>query len=186
MFRPLTAVSLVLALATTASAQDYAVDQGSLVLGGTVSFTSEGGDLNENADGDRANSLLLNPSVLYFVTPGLGIGGDLYVEYASQGDFSATAIGVGPEVAYFFGGPDSSVYPFVAGTISYVSLSSDFFDASGIGFGLSAGAAFMLTQSVALTAQADYEISNVTFEQTDNTESGNTFRLAMGIAAFLF
>ena len=176
----------VLAIASSASAQGYAIDQGALVLDGTVSYSSDGGDLYEDADGNRVNTALVNPSVLYFVAPGLAIGGELYVENASQGDFSLTTIGVGPEITYFFGGPESTVYPYVSAGLAYASLSSDFFDASGIGFGFGAGAAFMLTNSVAITAGGSYDILNLSVDQVDETESGNTFRLEIGVAAFLF
>lgn len=186
MFKRALAVLAFVAIAAPLSAQDYAIDQGALVLDGTISYSSDGGELFENAEGDRANTALLNPSVLYFVSPGLAIGGELYVENASQGDFSVTTIGVGPELTYFFGGPESTVYPFLSAGLSYASLSSDFFDASGIGFGFGAGAAFMLTTSVAITGGGAYQISNLSVDQTDATLSGNTFRLELGVAAFLF
>ena len=186
MLKHVVALFAVLAVASSASAQDFAIDQGSLVLDGTISYSSDGGDLYENADGDRVSTALLNPSVLYFVVPGLAIGGELYVESASQGDFSLTTIGVGPEVTYFFGGPESTVFPYVGVNLAYASLSSDAFDASGIGFGFGAGAAFMLSNSVAITAGGSYEITNLSIDQVDDTQSGNTFRLELGIAAFLF
>lgn len=186
MLKHLSVAVAVLVLAFPAYAQEYAIDQGSFILDGTVSFSSDGGDLYENLEGDRSNTVLLNPSALYFVAPGVAIGGELLVEYASQGEFSATAIGVGPEIAYFFGEADSSVYPFLAASVSYVSLSSDFFDASGIGFGLNAGAAFMLTRSVAISGSVGYDLQNLSVDQADETFSGNTFRLQLGVAAFLF
>lgn len=186
MLKHAVAVFALLFIAGPVSAQDFAIDKGAFVLDGTISFNSDGGELFENVDGDRANTVLLNPSVLYFVAPGLAIGGELYVENASQGDFSVTTIGVGPEVTYFFGGPESTVYPFIAAGVSYASLSSDFVDASGIGFGFGAGAAFMLTSSVAITAGGSYEISNLSVDQTNETQSGNTIRLELGVAAFLF
>lgn len=155
-------------------------------MDGTVSVTSQGGELYENTAGDRVNTVLLNPSVLYFVAPGVALGGELYVENASQGDVSVTTIGVGPTIAYFFGDSDSSVYPFVGANVVYSSLSTDGFDASGFGFGLAGGADFMLTESVAITAQLDYSIENLSVDQANEAFSGNTLRLMLGVAAFLF
>ncbi len=177
---------LVLAIAVPAAGQEYAIDKGSVLLDGTASITSQGGELYENAAGDRGNAILLNPSVLYFVAPGLAVGGDLYVENASQGDISVTTIGVGPTIAYFFGDSDSSVYPFLGATVNYTSLSADGFDASGFGFGLAGGADFMLTESVAITAQLDYSIENLSVDQADEAFTGNTLRVMLGVAAFLF
>lgn len=186
MSRYLVVLALFVGLASPALAQEYAIDKGSWVLDGTISFTSSGGELNENAQGDRLNSASLAPSVLYFVAPGLALGGTLDVGYSSQGDFSATTIGIGPEIAYFFGAPESSVYPFVASRVGYFSLSTEGFDASGITFGFGAGVSAMLSPSVALIIQGTYNVRNVSVDQLNETFSGNQFGLSMGVAAFLF
>lgn len=175
----------LLALPVGVSAQDYATDQGSFVLGGTASFSSQGGDLHEDADGDRLNTLSLNPYVLYFITPGLGIGGELGVARATQGDDDATTIGVGPTVAYYFGEAASTVRPFVEVHAGYQSISSDFFDASGWMVGGGGGAAVMLSPTVALTLSGVYEIQNVSVENFDDVD-GDEFRLEAGVAAFIF
>jgi len=184
--RKLLMVFALVALPATASAQEYPVDRGSMVLGGSVSWTSSGGDLYENSDGDRLNSLLLNPEVMYFVMPGLAIGGELYVERASQGDFDATTIAVGPQISYYFGGPTSSVYPFLSAMVGYADMSSDAFDASGLAFGFTGGAAFMLSRSVALTAGATYQLQNLSVDQLDESVDSNAFALQLGVQAFLY
>lgn len=186
MRRYLVAFTLSLLIPSAAAAQDYAIDRGSMVLGGSVSWSSSGGELYENADGDRVNSLLLNPQVMYFVTPGFALGGDLLVERVSQGEFDATTIAVGPAASYFFGGPESSIYPFVGATVGYASTSSSGADASGIAFGGAAGAAFMLSRSVALTGAATYRVQNLSVDQVDESFTGNAFALQIGVEAFLF
>lgn len=186
MSRCMVVLALLAGLASPALAQGYAIDRGAWVLDGTISITSQGGELYENSQGDRLNSVSLAPSVLYFVVPGLALGGSLNVGYASQGDFSATTIGVGPEIAYFFGAPESSVYPFVDGSVGYFSLSTEGADASGITFEFGAGVAAMLSPSVALIVQGTYNIANVSVDQANETFSGNQFGLSMGVAAFLF
>ena len=74
-----------------------------VVLGGSISWSSLGGELYEDSDEERYTSILLNPVALFFVAPGLAVDGDLYVENESQGNADATTIVVGPAVAYFFG-----------------------------------------------------------------------------------
>lgn len=186
MYRNLLVLGLVLGLASPALGQDYATDKGAWILGGSVSYASDGGELYENAEGDRLNTALVNPRALYFVSPGLAIGGQVVVQHTSQGDASFTTLGLGPEVAYYFGGPESTVYPFVAGNVAYATISSDGFDASGFGFGFGAGAAFMLSRSVALTAGGEYTIDNLSVDQVDESFTGNSFRLELGVSAFLF
>ena len=78
------------------------------------------------------------------------------------------------------------MYPFVAGNVAYATISSDGFDASGFGFGFGAGAAFMLSRSVALTAGGEYTIDNLSVDQVDESFTGNSFRLELGVSAFLF
>jgi hypothetical protein len=175
----------LVALPAAVSAQGYATDQGSYVLGGTASFTSQGGDLHENLDGDRLNTLSLNPYVLYFITPGLGIGGELGVARATQGDDDLTTIGVGPTIAYYFGDAASQVRPFIEAHAGYESLSSDFFDASGWMVGGGGGAAIMLTPTVALTLSGVYEIQNVSVDGGGDVD-GDEFRFEAGVAAFIF
>lgn len=85
------------------AAQEGPTDRGSVVLGGSISWSSLGGELYEDSDEERYTSILLNPVALFFVAPGLAVGGDLYVENESQGNADATTIVVGPAVAYFFG-----------------------------------------------------------------------------------
>lgn len=177
---------LLLALPTVVAAQDYATDRGSFILGGTASFQSQGGDLYENTQGDRVNTLSLNPYMLYFISPGFGIGGELAVARATQGEDDVTAIGFGPAVAYYFGSSDATVRPFLEAHGGYQSVSTDVFDASGWFFGGGGGAAFMLSPSVALTLGGVYEIQNVSVDNFDGTVDGDEFRVEAGIAAFVF
>lgn len=168
------------------SAQSYATDQGSVIIGGSASFMSEGGDLN--GGGDRTNTLSLNPYVLYFVSPGFGIGGDLTATRVSQGDTHVSVVGIGPTVAYFFGDADATTRPFVEGNVSYASSTFDngagSETASGFGLGGGVGAAFMLSPTVALTAEATYNWERLSSSGVHL--DGNRFGLALGIAAFLF
>ena len=179
-------VAAMLAIPASASGQTYATDRGAVVLGGSVRWSSSGGDLYENNEGDRYNSVLVNPRVLYFVAPGLGIGGNLYVESESQGDFNATTIAVGPAAAYFFGGPDSSALPYISGFLGYGKTTTSGWDGSGLSFGAGAGLAFLLSPSVALTAGAWYRLDNTTVDQLDQSFGGNTMALEIGVEAFLF
>ena len=185
MPRYLVVAVVLLALPPAASSQTFAIDQGAIRIGGTISFTSAGGELY-GFDRERVNSAILNPSALYFVLPGFAVGGGLRVENTSQGDFSTTTIGIGPEAIYYFGNPDSRLYPFVGAGIGYSSLNAEGFDNSGVYYGFEIGAAFMLSESVALTTQMDYSIHHQSVDQLDESFTGTIFGLSVGVAAFLF
>lgn len=186
MRKHLLALILLVASAVPALAQTYAIDRGSVVLDGTVSYTSQGGDLYESGGGDRVNTALLNPSVMYFISPGLAVGGDLYVERISVSDASVTTLGIGPAVSYYFGEPESTAYPFLSASVLYTTLNSEFADATGFGIAFGGGAAFMLSRAVALVGEAEYILESLSVDGFDDSADGNTFRLGLGIAAFLF
>jgi len=184
--RKLMLVLAMLLVPAAVAAQEYPVDRGSMVLGGSVSWSSAGGDLYEGGDGDRLNTLLLNPEIMYFIAPGLAIGGELYVQRASQGDADVTTIAVGPAISYYFGGPTSSVYPFLSAMVGYADMGAGGFDASGLAFGATGGAAFMLSNSVALTGGLTYQLQKLSVDEIDESVDGDTFALQFGIQAFLF
>lgn len=181
----LSVLVLFLLMAPPLAGQEGPIEQGSMIIGGSVGFSSFGGELYEDSDGDRFSSILLNPRALFFVASGLAIGGDLFVERQSQGDFEATTIAVGPAVAYFFGDIDSDAYPFLSATVGYGSVSTSGFDGSGVVFGGSAGVAFMLSRSVALTAAGSYRMEHISIDQADQKFSGNVISLQLGVEAFL-
>jgi opacity protein-like surface antigen len=166
-------VLLVLA-SPPALAQSYAIDQGSLMVGGSASFTSTGSD---DSDDDRFSSLLVRPMVQYFVMPGLAVGGELMLTRFSSGDQSATAYGVGPEVTYFFGGSERQLYPFVSAGFQFNRSE----DENTFGYGASGGAVFMLTSSVGLNGSLYYR--KIDYEDFGGN---NTIGAAVGISAFVF
>ena len=65
---------LVAALALPCAAADFAIDKGAVVLGGSVGFEMQGGDLYENADGDSRTVIEFDPGAGYFLMPGLLAG----------------------------------------------------------------------------------------------------------------
>ena len=88
---------------TSVFAQEYPVDKGSKMVLGGITFSSIGGDLYENSDGDRATYINVMPSFGYFVIPGLAIGADLLYDRTSQGDDTENTLGIGPKVIYAIG-----------------------------------------------------------------------------------
>ena len=184
MRRSILSLALVLFPAALA-AQGGPIDPGSIVLGGSVSFTSSGGDLYENAEGDRATTITINPRALFFVMRGLAVGGDVLISTSSQGDFDSTTLGIGPAAYYFFGGPNARIYPFIGASVGYAKVSVEDFDGSGLVYGPTAGVAFLLSESVALTTAATYRMENVSIDEIDEDVDGNVFSIDVGIQAFM-
>lgn len=175
---------VALLIAPNVLAQSYAIDKGSYLLGGTVSFSSEGGD-DILYGGERVSTLTLNPSFAYFVTSGLALGADVLYSSASSGGASITSLGLGPNLAYFFGGPTSSAYPFISAGIAYTSTDVGV-TLSGFGADVSGGVTFMVARNVGLTAEAFFQTSSLSADELDDSFGMNTFGLRGGVTAFIF
>lgn len=182
IIRPVVAVAVLMLTASAAAAQSYPIDRGSMVLGGTASFTSSGGEAFENSSGDRSNVLLINPFGMYFVVPGLALGGQVLLR--SYSGSSSTTLGVGPSAAYYFGGPESRVYPYLSAAVAYEWVTSVDPDRNRLLVGGAAGVALMLSQAVAVLVEAGYDVE--TFSFGESSMNANHFRLEAGIGAFIF
>jgi hypothetical protein len=180
-------VTVMTVVASAASAQRYATDRGSWQLAGSASFTSTGSDNEGTEDDARATSLIISPRVRYVIIPGLAIGADATIGHSSSGDFEATALGIGPSVTYYFGGP-ARVLPYVNvhAFVTTTDVNAPLLDTDGSGrtFGAGAGVLAMLSSAVGVTSELFYRIDRSEVE--DFTSKSNTFGLAIGIAAFIF
>ena len=162
------------------SQKSYTVDQGSILLGGTAGFSSQGGDIIGN---DRLTTITINPSLLYFVAPNVGIGGTINLLNMSHSGNSSTLFGIGPKVAYYFGDQNKTTFPFIAGSFIYNSASDSYTETD---FQFSGGFTSMLNKYVGITGEAFYMIESRKSEGSDKTYSGNTFGIQLGIAVFIF
>jgi len=164
------------------------IDKGSINVGGLLSIQSSGGDIYAGGDGDRQTMTLFIPSARYFITPNIAVGGDIMYLRSSQGDVSATQVGIGPAAAYFFKVQNEKFYPYVGLGLLYYNYSIDVGEwdtsASGFDFRFGGGVAYMLGKNLAVVAELNYHIQSLKPEDGDS-ESGNIFAFTVGFAAFL-
>jgi hypothetical protein len=173
-----------------AHAQGYAVDKGSVNVGGTASFTSSKATTADVAQ-PRLTTLGLAPHLLFFLAPGIAVGGEASLGRTSSDGNSTTQYGLGPAIEYYFGHEERNWYPFVGASVrfSHVSgdgqLGSDFRDLRA-----SAGLLFLLSPSVGVNSELYLSRTHTTFESPATLEEldSNTtaFGLAIGISAFVF
>lgn len=161
-----------------------ATDKGAMLISGTASFSSQGGDLYEGFDDERLTTISIVPSVFYFVSPGLGLGADLSYNRVSQGDFSATIWGVGPKVSFLFDSGTNAI-PFIAGGVNYLSIGAN--DESEGGIRLKFGAGFLIRKGhMAVSIEADYVYDRFKPEGFSEFITGNTILIGVGFARFLY
>lgn len=154
--------------------------KGTNLIAGTFSFTSQGGDLFENFDGDRQSQITFAPSYMKFVMDKLAVGAGVGLTRFSSGDFSNTQFSVSPKVAYFFdaGNP---VIPYAGLSVGYINYDGD---ADGLVFNLGGG--IMLTRgALGINFEGGINIQRIKFDGRDDSISGNTIYLAVGLAGFL-
>lgn len=175
-------------------AGSFPTDKGSAMVAGGFVFSSAGGNLYEE-DGDRSTLIQFNPAINYFVTPGFAVGGKLLFARMSLGDESSTIWGIGPAVMYFFGGnaPKPTVkgttYPYLGASFAYIHSTEDYgdedFSLSGTTIAFGGGIVHMLSKTVGLFGELNYQIDNLKPEEGDS-ESGDKFNIGAGFTFFLY
>jgi hypothetical protein len=161
-----------------------ATDTGAALVGGGVSFSSQGGDLYGGSDDDRLTTLAIVPSLFYFVAPGIGIGGNISYDRMSQGDASFTTWGVGPQIGYFMDSGGNAI-PFVAGGVNFLSIGNQ--DDSESGFRFKFGGGVLIRKDhMAVSIEAAYVIDRYKFEGAEEAITGNTIVIGIGFGGFLY
>ena len=169
MLKSLFIAGLVIGMATLSQAQT--VSAGSWMLGGQAGFQSDKTD----GEDDALNTLLISPNIGYFIIDNLGIGLNVGFASLSQGDNSATVIGIGPYARYYV---FQGLFPQVG--IMYNSTKVDDFDAvTGTDINLGVGYSFFVNNSIAIEPMLGYTIGGGDDPKT------NSFGLMIGVQAFL-
>ncbi len=188
-----------LMLAGVAPAQESPVDKGSYQLGGGISFSSWGGDLYENGDGDGETIFEFDPFFNYFVANNIAIGGRLDFSSDSQGDYKASGFGIGPQVEYFFkmgqkAETKGSIFPYIGAAFTYSSTTSntgepgaDDVKFTGTEIAFFGGAHYMLNNNVSLFGQLEYDMHSMKLKEPveGDSRSGTVFGFFTGFTFFL-
>ena len=190
-------------IVTSTFAQDYPVDKGSKMILGGITFSSMGGDLYENSDGDRATMIEIMPSIGFFVAPGFAIAGDLLYNRTSQGDDSKTTLGIGPKLIYVIGANTKpatikgTTYPYLGASFMYLHSTSKYtwggyeeeteeYTTTGTAILLGGGILNMISNSLGLFVELGYQMDNLKPEDADKSTSGNKINIRIGITGFLY
>ena len=176
--------SVTLLAAQSVAAQSSATDRGSFLVAGSASFSS-----NRTAgDDDRLTVLNVNPTIQYFVAPGVAVGASLGLGRASADNVTSTTIGIGPILTLYFNQVSPTVLPFISAefNVSQTLIETQITDNDVTNTGIqgAAGLLLLLSNSVGINAQLFYRHLNVSAGDSDL--DGNSYGLAFGISAFVF
>lgn len=176
--------------------QSYAVDKGSKMVSGSVSFDYLSGKFYQDADKNNMLGIRLDPGLSYFVFPGFAAGIKLDVASRFQGNNKLYSTGAGPQLWYFFnaaGSDDSKSYLFVETSFIYAKenltqQSSNLLRSKDTLFRYSIGVGgnYMFTQSVGMFLECNYFWEKAEFENPDKSMEGNAIQFSIGLQTFLF
>jgi hypothetical protein len=185
------AVIFISVLFREVSAQQYAVDKKATIISGSLSFTSQGGDLFEDFDGNKATTFSFTPNINHFITKNIFFGGSLELTTESQGDYKFTGTGIGPQIGVAFGGSQNKAYPYLDLGLRYYTMKSDFGSGSDVKFSgsdlsLGFGVIVPLKSHIGLIFEGGYHMMNLKDKDSKDSYSGKIFSIGAGIAGLLF
>jgi hypothetical protein len=193
-FAPYLAGVLVAAsiVSSHALAQGSPIAKGSWIISGTASASSQH---NEGSD-QRVTIISLAPSGLYFVRPGLAIGGTVSLGYFDTPQATTKSFGIGPSARYYFGDVAAKTLPFVSATVAptwqstdpKASSSANSSTAHGLQVEGTIGLTHLVATHVGITGEAFYEHQsfNGDIGTSHVTQSSYSFGVRFGITAFVF
>jgi hypothetical protein len=170
----------------------YAVDKGSVMLGVSGGYLSAKGELYEDQEGEGFTAFLISHQLAYFVLPGVGVGGDLFLLHTSQGPLRTTTTGWGPRIMGFLWGQERKTYPFLTAGFYLVKSEMEYGNIagmkySGTRFKLGAGSAVMLTRNLSIVMELSYNWDNLELSGADEDSlHGKMWIFTMGLAGFMF
>ncbi len=175
-------------------AETSPIDRGRKILLGSFAFSSLGGDLYKDLDDNRQTSLAGSASGGYFVVPNLAIGAEISLIRDSYGEQSSTGWGIGPQILYFIGSAEpksnfqGTIYPFLRAAFLYTrdtaKAEPDYsFTTNTTTVSLGGGICVMVSDTLGIMLEADYEIDSLKPEEGDSV-SGNSFEIFVGIVGF--
>lgn len=183
-------IALMLMLAGAVAAQEGPTDKGAWIIGGSISYTSQSGDMWENAAGDAVTQMQFMPQIGYFVAPKIMIGGLAVVNNMKQGNNELNRSGFGPVVGYYFSGTKEqvkgSIYPYIWATLLFQSIGDENDSDGYTSFGGAFGADYMLTNSVSLNLGIAFLSNSFTPDGSSASISGTTMTLGVGLGTFIY
>ncbi len=185
------AIGILTILSAAASAQEFATDKSAVIISGSGSFMSQGGDLFEDTEGNKLTNFSFDTGINYFLEKNLFLSANFGFSTQAQGDQSYHGVGLGPGIGYVFSNAASKVLPYVEVGFLYQSMNYDFgsgdntqFTGSDIYYGF--GLIVPIKDHLGLIIGSSYHMMNLNNKDLDDSFFGSTFSVSIGFAGLLF
>ena len=131
------------------------------------------------------------PALDYFFMNNLFVGGTISYGSESQGDFSSTEMGIGPEVGYAFGKAESKMFPYGKLGFMYRSNKSDNgttdMTVTGTDIFIGVGLIFPVKEHIGITPELSYHMQSLkSDEEGAEAVDGSVIRLGVGISGLIW
>jgi len=175
---------LVILFGSIAFSQDFG-KQGVIEIGGMAGFSSATPVVNGET-GDAITTIMLEPTVGYFVIDGLEVGlNPLSFQSMKVPDEDAiSTIGFWAFGAYHFM-TMGKTYPYIEALLGYTSMSSGDNSYGGLAYGVGAGAKFEIAGGLLLNAAVDYRFYTYDSDLTGGRDGANILSIGVGLSGFL-
>lgn len=182
---------VLVAFCSRSYGQACAVDKGASFITGMASFMSQGGDLFQDNESNRATTLTLSTSVNHFVSNNFFIGGGFEISTQAQDYVKTNSLGIGPQIGYAFGKPGSPVYPYLDAGLRYYRMAVDYgpygnTKAGGLDIFVSAGLLVPIRTNLGIAIEGAYHMMDLKYQDFHDSQSGNIFSFGIGIVGLLF
>ena len=178
---------------------EFAAGKGAMIVSGSVGFANYSGDSYKTYEnGEEKDAALteiwFQPALDYFIMDNLFIGGKLFFDSESQDPWSMSTFGIGPEIGYAFGKPESKMFPY--GKLGFAYASSNYdpgttgstdYTITGTDIAIAVGLIFPVVEHVGFMPELSYHMESNKGDW-DNAESmsDNVIMLSVGIAGLIW
>lgn len=160
-------VAAALLLPSESQGQPFALGRGSCLVSGCASYSNTeykkdfrpGAPASEAASGSRYAEYRFNPGVLFFVLPGLAVGGELNLSRFSSDGNAVHTYRLGPALRYYLWGPEKKAHPDLAAAVSAAITDSPHSDYTQSGYRAAGGGLFLLSPAVGLNGEIFYDVN---------------------------
>ena len=175
-------VIYIILYATCVFSQENLINKNDIMLTGSGSFSSLGGDYYVGSDNNRVTYFNISPSINYFVMDYVFVGGGLNYTRISNDDESITSLSVGPNIGLLLSRLEH-MYPYLSSGFRYNSNSVG--GASGTMISFGGGLMAVSERKIGISVEVLYNIVQLKQDGDTGSKSGNIISFGCGIAGFL-